>query len=132
MTVRAGDTAITADCSVVIVEIVNDKASFNPIKSTFKTTSDTTDCPSGFVGKFSFSARLTNISDNLLSNLLVEVAELTNGNLLQNADGGPDSVGARLTVRSPEVDGFSDGVLSPTESVDVEFIVCLRNKNPFR
>ncbi|HWP93164.1 MAG TPA: Ig-like domain-containing protein [Thermodesulfobacteriota bacterium] len=117
-------------CPDCIPQIVNDLVTFNPIKSTFRTTSDTSGCPSGFVGKFSFESRLTNISDSSLSDLTVQVAELTNENLLQNANGGPDGVGAILTV--PSVSAYSDGILSPEESVDVPFVICLKNKNPFR
>jgi hypothetical protein len=111
-------------------EIINDFVTFEPIKSTFKTTPDTTSCPSGFVGKFSFDARLTNKNTSPpLSDLTVQVAELTNGNLLQNADGGPGGVGTTLTV--PNKDGFSDGVLSPEEFVDVPFVICLMEKKKF-
>ena len=60
---------------------------------------------------------------------LVKVATLTNGNLLQNADGGPAGVGATLTV--PKTGSFSDGVLSPGEFVDVPFSMCLKDENPF-
>jgi hypothetical protein len=83
----------------------------------------------GFVGTFSFEARLTNISERSLSDLAVVVTTLTNGNLLQNADGGPEGIGARLSV--PQEDGFSDGVLSPDEFVDVLLIICLTQRQPF-
>lgn len=106
---------------------------FDAIKTSYKTLSDTTGCPSGFVGKFSFDARLTNKSDNpshpSLSDLIVEVKTLTNGNLLQNADGGPGGVGATLTV--PKVGAYSDGELSSGEFVDVPFVICLKQKKPF-
>ncbi|MBI2487132.1 MAG: hypothetical protein HYW01_09270 [Deltaproteobacteria bacterium] len=36
---------------------------------------------------------------------------------------------AQLTV--PEADGFSDGVLSPDEFVDVPFAICLKNRKKF-
>ena len=108
---------------------MNDFVTFEPIPSTFHFTPDPTGCPEGFVGKFSFEARLTNISDRTLSDLVVEVTTLTNGNLLQNADGGPGGVGAQLTV--PQQDGFTDGVLSPDEFVDVPFIICLTQRRPF-
>jgi hypothetical protein len=49
--------------------------------------------------------------------------------LLQNADGGPGAVGARLTI--PKKNEFSDGVLSPGEFVDVPFSICLKDENPF-
>ncbi len=57
------------------------------------------------------------------------VAELTNGNLLQNADGGPAGEGGWLTVQ--ETGDFSNGILSPGESVDVHFIICLKVFAPF-
>ncbi len=115
--------------STCVLPVVNGVISFEPIKSTFKTTSNATGCPAGFVGKFSFSARLTSISDISLFDLIVVVQTLTNGNLLQNADGGPAGVGAILTV--PEIGGFSDGLLSPEDFVDVPFVICLKNRNRF-
>ena len=110
--------------------VVNDLVTFDPIRSTFTFTPDPTGCPEGFVGIFSFEARLTNISERSLSDLLVAVTSLTNGNLLHNADSGPGGTGARLTV--PREDGFTDGVLSPEEFVDVLFRICLTQRSPFR
>jgi hypothetical protein len=110
--------------------VVNDLLNFEPIRSTFRFTPDHTGCPAGFGGKFSFEARLTNINDSSLSDLVVHVTTLTRGNLLQNADGGPAGVGAQLTV--PQQDGFTDGVLSPEEFVDVPLIICLTERRPFR
>ena len=82
------------------------------------------------MGTFRFEARLTNTSDSSLTDLVVVVTTLTNGNLLQNADGGPGGVGA--TVAVPQEDAFADGILSPEESVDVPFVVCLQEPSPFR
>ena len=92
--------------------------------------SDTTGCRAGFVATFSFEAWLTNRSERFLSDLMVAVTSLTNGNLLQTADGGPGGVGAQLTV--PQQDGFADGILSPEEFVDVPFIICLQERRPFQ
>jgi hypothetical protein len=111
-------------------QIVNDLVTFEPIESTFKDSSDITGCPPEFVGTFSFDARLTNVSDRSLRNLLVVVETLTDENLLQNADDGPGGVGATLVV--PQKDDFSDTVLSPGEFVDVPFNICLATKTPFR
>jgi hypothetical protein len=122
------DPIFFKSCSVN--KIVNDSVTFEPLTSTFNTTSDTTGCPSGFGGKFSFDARLTDQSSSPpLSDLVARVTTLTNGNLLENADGGPGAVGARLTI--PKKDDFSDGVLSPGEFVDVPFSICLKDENPF-
>ncbi len=113
-------------------EIINDLVIFDPIRKTFQTTSDTTGCGDVLGGQFSFDATLKNksLSKFSLSDLVVNVRELTNGNLLQNADGGAGGVGARLTV--PKEGDYADGILSPGESVDVHFIICLTNSNPFR
>ena len=80
---------------------------------------------------FQFEARLTNSSEHFLSDLSRGpwITRLTNGNLLQNADGGPGGVGAQLTV--PQQDGFTDGVLSPEEFVEVPFVICLTERRPF-
>jgi hypothetical protein len=132
VTVGSDGTGLTADCSVMVVApaVVNALVSFDPLESTFMTTADTTGCPAEFVGKFSFDARLTNKSSSPpLSDLMVQVATLTNRNLLQNADGGPGGAGAMLTV--PPKDGFADGVLSPEEFVDVPFVICLKEDKPF-
>lgn len=111
-------------------EIINALVTFVPIRSTYQTTSDTTGCPPGFVGKFSFDARLTNKNSSPpLSGLVVQVKTLTNGNLLHNADGGNGGAGSTLTV--VKKDGYSDGILSPGESVDVHFIICLKEKKSF-
>jgi len=104
---------------------LNNFVNFAPLDSTFRTTSDTAGCPAGFVGQFMFNAQLTDKIDSPpLSDLIIQVATITNGNLLQNADGGPAGVGAMLTV--PKTGDFSDGVLSPGESIDVRFSICLK------
>jgi hypothetical protein len=110
--------------------IVNNLVSFAPLSSTFITTSNTTGCPPGFLGKFSFRARLRDKTTSPgLYDLLAKVTTLTNGNLLQNADGGPGGLGAMLTV--PRIGNFSDGLLSPGEFVDVPLSICLKNRRRF-
>jgi subtilisin family serine protease len=108
--------------------LVNSLVTFELVPSTFNTTSDTTGCPAGFIGKFGFDAKLTNVSNSSLSSLVIRVATLTGDNLLQNADTGPGGVGSRLTV--PQKDGFADGVLSPEEFVDIPFVICLTQMQP--
>jgi FG-GAP-like repeat len=74
--------------------VVNDLVTFAPIQSTFTFTPDLTGCSVGFVGTFDFEARLTNIGERSLADLVGTVTTLTHGNLLQSADGGPGGVGA--------------------------------------
>ena len=109
-----------------LLTVVNNRVSLLPIVSTFKTTADTSGCPAGFLGKFIFSATLAHDSSSSpLANLMAQVKTLTNGNLLQNADGGPFGAGATLSI--PKTGGFADGLLSSGESVDVPFSICLKN-----
>jgi hypothetical protein len=68
--------------------------------------------------------------ESSLTDLVVAVTTLTNGNLQQNADGGPGGAGAGLTV--PQQDGFNEGMLSSKEFVDVAFIICLTQRRPFQ
>jgi CSLREA domain-containing protein len=107
--------------------LLNDRLRFERLPETYKTTSDTSACPSGFSGTFSFKARLTNIGASPLLKLVIHINTLSNDNLLANADAG--GLGATLTV--PPVDGFSDRVLSPGEFVDVPFEICLKEIAPF-
>jgi photosystem II stability/assembly factor-like uncharacterized protein len=113
----------------VALQLVNDSVSFEPIRATFNTSSDTTDCPSGFAGKFSFDLMLANISNRSLFNLVAQTAVLTDENLLQNANGGPGGVGSRLTIAKKN--DFADGTLSPGEFVDVSFAICLKEIKAF-
>lgn len=122
---------ITGNVTLVSEEpvVINSSVTFVPLGSTIKTVTNTSGCPAGFVGKFSFDARLTNKSNSKFSDLIVKVTSLSNGNLLQNADGGTGGVGALMTV--PEKNGYSDGVLSKSEYVDVPFIICLKQMKAF-
>jgi hypothetical protein len=112
------------DCAVLI----NDLVTFTPISSSF-TTTGAAGCPAGFSATFNFLGNLTNRSNASLTELAVRVWTLTNGNLLKNADAGPGSTGSTLTV--PKVGSFADGVLSPGESVNVPFSICLRDNSQF-
>lgn len=77
----------------------------------------------GSPGEFLFTAIFTNISETAdLSELAVQVNTLTNGNTLGNAD-KPGGAGAILTVE--ESGGYSDGVLGPDETVNMDFVICL-------
>jgi hypothetical protein len=108
---------------------VNDHVTFEPDPSTFTSTPDTNGCPHGFVGKFGFEAQLTNISQTTLSDLQVEVAKLSNHNLLLTPDG---TIGEGGLFPVPQENGYSDGALTPGEYVDVPFDICLKKKKAFR
>jgi hypothetical protein len=129
------DNSATVDTTVDPSEVITNRVSVEPIELTVHATPDPSGCPADFSGKATFQAMVTNTStDDLLSNLLLEVKTLTNGNLVQNADGGPGGVGARLTV--PKVSAidtgdFADGTLSPGKFVDVPIVICLKEQKPF-
>ena len=112
--------------------IINDLVTFEPLAPTYRTTTNPTGCPAGFVGTFSFDARLTakdSRGSHDHSDLAVKVTTLSNGNLLHNADGGNGGVGSTLTV--PYTSGYADGTLDPGESVDITFSLCLKANTPF-
>jgi hypothetical protein len=111
--------------------VVNDHVTFVPLPATFQTAADATGCPEDFHGTFRFRARLTNPSTSPpLVALVVAVTTLTHGNLVQNAVEGPGDGGVHVPV--PQEEGFADGVLRAEESVEVPFLLCLRQLQPFR
>jgi hypothetical protein len=114
--------------------VVNSRVNFVVLSTTFSTTTDATGCPDDseeFAGKFFFQAELTNLAGNPpLAALKDQVVELTNGNLVQTADGGPAGVESLQTL--PEVGAFSDGVLEPMETLVVPLVICLQNLDEFR
>jgi hypothetical protein len=114
--------------NIPVIPVVNDFVTFEPDPSTYSFTRDTSGCPSGFAGKFGFEAQLTNVSQSALSDLHVDVAELSNGNLLLTSDG---TIGVGGIFPVPREDDYSDGFLTSSEYVDVPFDVCLINSHPF-
>lgn len=99
-------------------ENVDDLVTFNPSSRTCEPLSNTLGCPSGYVGKCSITATLTDKSTSPpLADLLIRVNTLTNGNLLLNADISPGGVGSTLTPPRTS--------LRPGQSEEVLFIICL-------
>jgi hypothetical protein len=110
---------------VVVPQVVNDLVAFDVIDSSFETDTDTMGCPLESRGTFSFTATLFNKSMNAISDTLIEVVELSNGNLLLT-DVGVLEAGARFPVQ-----GIVD-VIGPSEPIDVLFKVCLQTLEPFK
>jgi len=123
-----GERAILHN-SFTVLEMVNDLVTFDPDPSTYDFTPDTTGCPTGFAGKFSFDATLTNISAKKLSKMSVQIDELTNDNLCLTDMG---LIGESQLFEVPKFDDYADGYLSHDEYVDFPFTVCLNNTKPFR
>ena len=139
----AGAEPGTSDLSVVVNGIasaprvtnrsqlvdVQENVSFEVDAASMRTSSNIDGCPQGFTGTFNFEARLSNTGRVSLDAVVARVAQLSNGNLLLNADAGPSGVGGRLTI--PRIGAYADGVLSPAESLDVSFSLCLQDTQPF-
>jgi hypothetical protein len=117
---------LTSDLQFGSFALLNPYVSFSPVESSLNSQPSTASCAGG---KFFFQAMLTNTSDLPISSIVVKVTTLTNGNLLENADGGPGGVGATLTVPARGV--YGDQVLAPGESVAVRFVICLTKKSGF-
>jgi hypothetical protein len=75
--------------------------------------------------QFVITATITNTSQAPIRGFFFEVGQLTDGNLLLNADDGPGGVRATLT---PDT---GDGMLSPGESVTTQFVIGLASQSPF-
>lgn len=89
----------------------------------------TRNCPDGYQGTFRFRAALTNVSDQELFGLGLEVSRLTRKNLLWlPPETSLYAEGDRFPV--PREGGYADGVLRPRESVDMLFRVCLKRIQP--
>jgi hypothetical protein len=75
--------------------------------------------------ELTITATFTNTSAGTIRDVFFEVIQLTGGNLLLNADGGPGGVGATLTP------ALWDGTLGPGEAVTVAFVIGLQSRIPF-
>ncbi len=132
-----GDRNGTALCDIGAVEAnsaqlqtLNSLVTFTPLPATYQTSRDTTGCPAGSVGKFRFTADLANKPGSPpLSHVVAEVATLTKGNLVLNADGGLGGDGATVTF-SPSGQ-YADGVLTAKEHVGLPVTLCLKTFSPF-
>jgi hypothetical protein len=120
-----GDGDGTAACDIGAFEffpLVNDFVTLDP---TPDTGFDPTPVPGGPAGTFTITATFTHTRETPLRVPFFEVTALSGGHLLLNADEGPRGIGATLT---PEV---GDGVLSPGETVSVDFVIGLQARAPF-
>jgi hypothetical protein len=112
---------------------VNSDVTFVPLDSTYQTTTSVTGCPQGFSGQFIFAAALTNKTGSpAMPNLTVRVVTLTNGNLLLDPQTNQVLGGEGTEMTLPHVGTYADGLLSPGESVDVPFALCLKTFQPFQ
>ena len=81
----------------------------------------------GPAGTMTIRATFKNTSSTPIDTPFFVVTELSEGNVLLNADGSPSGVGAKLTA-----DVGADKLFSPGESFTTEFVVGLHNRRRFR
>jgi probable HAF family extracellular repeat protein len=111
----------------------NSWVTFAPASATYRTLSDTTGCPAGFVGKFTFTALLKHKSTGpAMPGMTVHVQTLTNGNVLLDPENNSVLGGPGAVMRVPSADQYSDGLLSPGDAVNVPFVLCLKTPAGFQ
>jgi len=84
-------------------------------------------CPGGV---FSVTATFTNSSQQNFSSVFFQVATLTGGNTLLNADSSPGGQGSTVSV--PAAVLGDNSVLDPNENLTQRFDVCLAQRAPFQ
>jgi hypothetical protein len=103
------------------VTTVNSLVTMGPLTTSFDPEAVT----SGSAGTFTIRASFSNASGVPIVTPVFVVTELSDGNLLLNADSPPGATGARLTP------SIGDGVLLPGDSFEVEFAVGLQDRKAF-
>ena len=115
----------TARCDIGAFEffpVVNNLVILDPA---LDTSFNPTPVPNAPAGTFTIGAVFTNTSGTLLRFPFFTVTELSGDNVLLNAEERPRGVGATVT---PNV---GDQVLSPGETVQVDFLIGLQTSTPF-
>ena len=115
----------TSRCDIGAFEFFPVVNNFVTLDPGLDTAFDSTPVPGGPAGTFTIGATFTNTSSTPLRFPFFTVTELSGGNLLLNAEEGARGVGATIT---PNV---GDQVLSPGETVAVDFVIGLQAATPF-
>ena len=101
---------------------VNDLVQLNSRENLFRRNAR----EGGRAGTFSITATFANTSSTSIHDPVFRVTQLSGGNLLLNADGGPGGLGATLT---PDVG--ADRILAQAESFTTRFVVGLQHRSQF-
>jgi hypothetical protein len=120
-----GDGNGTAACDIGAFEFFPIVNAFVTLDPALDTAFDPTPVPGGPAGTFTITATFTNTSGTPLRFLFFTVTALSGDNLVLNADAGTQDVGATVT---PEV---GDDVLTPGETMVVDFVIGLHAREPF-
>jgi streptogramin lyase len=102
--------------------IVNGLVAMSPLHTSFSPTS----VSGGPAGTLTITATFKNTSSSSIHNPYFKVSQLSGGNLLLYADGGPGGLGATL---SPDVG--ADRMLAPGESFTTRFVIGLQHRSSF-
>jgi hypothetical protein len=113
---------------VIPTSRVNHLVRFRPRESSQRYVPRSSACPVGYAGEFAFTARLKNVSDKPLSNLIVEIDQLAQQDLV--IDRGT-YVGANQWFEVPRKRQYRDGILMPSETAAVPFRICIAEPEPF-
>jgi hypothetical protein len=108
--------------AVVPAAIVNNLVALSDVTTSF----DPTPHPDGPAGTFTVTATFVLAGADPIRGPFFRVAELSGGNVLVNADGGPGGIRSRLT---PNVGAA--GLWLPGALVTADFVVGLQTRDPF-
>jgi hypothetical protein len=120
-----GNGDATPACDIGAFEFFPIVNNLVALASDMTTAFDPTPVPSAPAGRFTITATFTNRGETPLRFPYFGVSQLTGGNLLLNADGGPGGVGATLT---PKVEG---DVLAQGAEVTAQFVIGLQVREQF-
>ena len=115
----------TARCDIGAFEFFPVVNNFVTLDPALDTSFNSAPVPGAPAGTFTIGATFTNTSGTALRFPFFTVTELSGDNLLLNAEEGAQGVGATVT---PNV---GDQLLSPGETVQVDFVVGLQTPTPF-
>lgn len=101
-----------------LLTMSNVRISYNPMPA-----------PNAPAGVYTVASTYTNRSTSTIRGLYFLVVELSGGNLLLNADGGPAGVGATVSIPASALG--SNGTLDPGESVQVTFKIGMQSFQSF-
>ena len=122
ITVTTPGGSATSTGIFTVQTVVNDLVTL----SSMTVIRDPSPVSGGPAGTTTVRAIFTNHSSTRIEAPFFVVTELSGGNLLLNADGGPGGVGAKLT---PEVG--ADGIIEPGESFTTDFVIGLQHRSAF-
>lgn len=117
--------AIEGTDSISLAELINDLLNLDNITTSYNPTP----VPDAPAGVYTISATFSNISATDIKDLFFNVAELTGGNVVLNADGGAGGVGPTVSVPLEVLS--DDAVLTPRESFTIDFDIGLTSLNSF-